>query len=336
MQGTIWIAGRNYVTSLPTPWGEKIKEEYEYRIEKLQINSKIVITPPFDPFKKKKIELRIDPTNKAELKMKLVSAYFQGYDLIELISSSPIPKETIEYINEQTVPGIYGELSTDGLRYKIDVTTPFEIQIPKILDNTKLIFQELYQGTTTCFKTFPKLDETSKKYVSDLERKLDNTLYHVIRYLNKALCYVDIFEKIGLKDDRSIIHLNSAFVYLERLGDLHKDIVKRLDKLSKLNGIPEISPFQTYYEHAHETIQIAIDSLSDPPKGMKLIEGKSTNWSSYREGALVKAEKGIKNIIYSQKDPKVIRELTILEGKLYAIPDTSVNICEQAWNKEKI
>jgi len=336
MRGTIWTSGRNYVTSLPTSWGEKIKEEYEYRIEKLQINSKILITPPFDPFKKKKIELQIDPANKVELKMKLVSAYFQGYDSIELVSSSVIPKETIEYINERTVPGIYGELSTDGLRYKIDVTTPFEIQIPKILDSTKLIFQGLYQGVTTCFKTFPKLDETSKKYVSELERKLDNTLYHVIRYLNKALCYVDIFEKIGLKDDRSIIHLNSAFVYLERLGDLHRDIVKRLDKISKSNSILEIRPFHTYYKHAHETIQVAIDSLFDPPKGMELIKGKSTDWSSYRKGALVKAEKRIKDTIYSQKDPKLIRELTILEGKLYAIPDTSVNICEQAWNKEKI
>ena len=336
MRGTIWVAGHNYVTSLPTKWGEKIKNEYNSQIEKLQLNDKIIITPPFDPFKKKVITLKVDQKKTVKIKMNVISAYLQGYDIIELTSETPFSDDTITFLNKRTIPGFYGELSSDRKCYRLIVTTLFEVEIPNLFNEIKSIIHQLSDYLQEYFKSFPRMNEIDKKCINDLEHRLDEMNFHFMRFLNKSLSYADIFEKVGLEDDRSIIHLNSAFLYIERLGDLYTDIVKRLDKISKLKPSANLESFQTYYQHASEVLLTALNSLTDPYKGVEIIEGKASKWKTYKDGVLIDAEKNIKQTIYSESDPKVIREMTILEGKLYAIPDISSNICEQLWNKKKI
>jgi phosphate uptake regulator len=230
MEGKIWVSGRNYVTSLPDEWGEMIKKEYNSWVSRLQIGSKVIVTPPFNPFKKRKIEIKVDPSNKAELKMKVVSAYLQGYDLVRLRSSSLFSEDVIEYLREETVPDLIGELSPDGLSYEIMFVIRRGISIPEILDEVKNVFQRLKKYTSKSFEIFPKIEY--KQNISVLEKETDNIFYHVMRYLNKALLYADIFKKTDLKDDRAIIHLQTAFTYLERLGDLHKEIIDQLEEIS--------------------------------------------------------------------------------------------------------
>jgi phosphate uptake regulator len=328
MEGTVWVSGRNYVTSLPKEWAEMIKKEYNFRIGKLQINSKVIITPPFDPFKKREIEIKVDPSNKAELKMKVVSAYLQGYDLVRLRSSSLFSKDVIEYLREKTVPDLTGRLSPDGLSYEVTFATRLGISIPEILDEVKNVFQQLKEYTSKSFEIFPKIEY--EQNISVLEKETDNIFYHVMRYLNKALLYADIFEKTDLKDDRTIIHLQTAFIYLERLGDLHKEMVDQLKEISNLQPNLNLEPFLTYFNHASQTIPIAIDALIDARKGTQIIQEKLSDWPSYQE-----EKDKIASFICSQDDSRLVRELSSLEGKLYAIPDLASNICEQAWNKER-
>jgi phosphate uptake regulator len=328
MEGKIWVSGRNYVTSFPDEWGEMIKKEYNSQVRRLQIGSKIIITPPFDPFKKREIEIKVDPSNKAELKMKVVSAYLQGYDLVRLRSSSLFSEDVIEYLREKTVPDLIGELSLDGLSYEIMFATPLGIPIPEILDEVKNVFQQLKEYTSKSFEIFPKIEY--KQNISVLEKETDKIYYRVMRYLNKALLYADIFKKTDLKDDRAIIHLQTAFTYLERLGDLHKEIIDQLEEISNLQPNLNLEPFLTYFNHASQTIPIAIDALIDARKGTQIIQEKLSDWPSYKE-----EKDKIASFICSQDDSRLVRKLSNLEGKLYAIPDLASNICEQAWNKER-
>jgi hypothetical protein len=127
------------------------------------------------------------------------------------------------------------------------------------------------------------------------------------------------------------------------LGDLHREIIEREIKISEKNknGLSSLKPFLTYYEHAYEVIQISEGAITDPNKGLEIIEGKLSKpkWSSYKGGILLKSKEAMKRFIeevarahYSQNNPALIRDLVILEGKLRAIPDICSNICELAHN----
>jgi phosphate uptake regulator len=340
--------------------GDKIRKEYNSQIEKICLNDKFIITPPFDPFKKLRLRTKADPSSKAELKMKIVSAYLQGYDELEVEMVFPPSKQIAEdlrtYVSEHTVPNLIIE-ELDETHYKFAFTIPSEISLAEAIKEVKAIFHGLNKYVSESLESFPEFSKSTESYVEKLERKLDGILYNVMRYLNKALSYVDIFEKVGLKDDRSIIHLNIAFNNLERLGDLHEEIIKRLGKMATLLGkmatlkpTVNLKPFLTYYKYAYETIPTAIDALEDARKGFEIIQGKISDppWSSYKNGVLFEAEKAMEDIIHSlsseaekaEKDIilsyfRLVRHLTVLEGKLRAIPDAASNICEQAWNKDR-
>jgi phosphate uptake regulator len=337
LRGTIWIAGRNYVTSLPKEWGEKIEREYRSIIEKIQINDKIIITPPFDPFKKLRLQIRADPNNLAELKMKVVSAYLQGYDEVILETASPLRSEIIEKLKHM-VPGLNIHTSPDETHYTFTFVIPSTISLPEVIKGTKRLFSEFKEYITKIFKSFPNFNETYKNYILQLEHELDSILFSVMRYFNKSLLYVDLLEKVGISDDRSIIHFFMSFVQLERLGDIHQEIVKNLEEFSKIISPMklhlDLKPFLSYYENVYEIVQTAIDSLEDPRIGFEIIEGKISEWSSYKNGVLIEEKKAMKETIQSFTDPKIIIYLTILEKYLEAIPDISSNICEQAWNKD--
>jgi len=332
MRGTIWISGRNYVTSLPTDFGNNIEKEYDFKIEKTMIDDKIIITPPFDPFKKKVLKTTADPNNFAELKMKAVSAYLNGYDAVDISLTSPIP----DTINKQLQSSIaYMNIEfTSPEHYRMFFSELYDMSLKDVFRDIGETFKELNDETQEIFKAFPNSSSIEKRmvYVKNLETKLDNLTFQLRRYLNKALSYGALYEKLGLQSDKDIIYLTSIFGFFERLGDLHLEIGERIQKISGKGKNLDLSSFLSFYNHAYETIPIAIEAQEDVWRGLEVIEGKLSGWESYKGRILKQDKENVKRFLYAQKDPAIIRELVILEGKIGAIPDVSSNICELAWS----
>lgn len=332
MHGTIWVSGRNYVTSLPTDFGKKIEMEYDSKIEKISIDDKIIITPPFDPFKRRILKTTADPSNFAELKTKAVSAYINGYDEVDFSFESPIPDETIKRLQSSIA---YMRIEpTSPTHYRMFFADLYQISLKDVFVEVKETFKELNSETQEIFKAVPHSPSVKKiiPYLKNLETRLDILTFQVRRYLNKALSYGGLYEKLGLQSDKDIIHLTSIFGFFERLGDLHKEIGEKVQKISVSGANLDISSFLSYYNHAYETIPIAIEAQEDPWRGLEVIRGKVSEWELYKGRILELDKENIKKIIYTQKDPALIRETVILEGKIGAIPDISSNICELVWN----
>ena len=335
MRGTIWISGRNYVTSLPTDFGEKVEKEYDSKIEKIRIDDKIMITPPFDPFKRKSLKTKANPNNFAELKMKAVSAYLNGYDSIDISLTSPVPDEIIKKL-QLSIPYMKIEFTSPKL-HRMFFSELYEISLEKVFEDVGETFKELNNETRQIFKAFPNSNSMDKMivYVKSLETKLDNLCFQLRRYLNKALSFGGLYENLKLKSDKDIIYLTGVFGFFERLGDLHLEIGKRIREISGKGTKLKLNSFLSYYNHSYDTIPIAIEAQENPWRGLEVIQGKFSEWDSYKDRVLKLDKENVKNFIYAQKDPVVIRELVILEGKLGAIPDISSNICELAWDMHR-
>jgi len=334
------LSGRNYVTSLPTEFGKEIEKNYNCNIDKLEIDQKIIITAPFDPFRKRVLRnVKVDVDNETELTMKIVSAYLDGFDLIELLTTSAIPDKAKNALID-ILPGINVREKPSAKGYEIMFFDVYEISLKDMFGRIADIFRLLSEKTQEAFGAFPdvnSMENIRKTYIKEFERQLDHITYQVRRYLNKCMIYPELYEKLELGNDRDIIHLTSIFVYFERLGDLHEEISEHLCHISQSLKKADISnfkirPFSEYYSGAVQTILRSIDAQSDAWIGLDIIDHKLRKWSGH---VLGKCGDEIKKIIVSQKDPELIRELVVLEGKLRAIPDVSSNVCELAWNKDR-
>lgn len=340
MRGTIWISGRNYVTSLPTDFGKEVAEKHSSEVDKLYIDQKIVITPAFDPFKKRTLEnVKIYSGSDNELTMKIVSAYLDGYDVVQLSDTAPIG-ENMKRTLLDVLPGISFREKVLAKKYEIMFSDIYEISLKDTFGRIKEIYSQLGQRSQEAFGVFPDAESVKnimESNISILERELDYTAFQLRRYLNKCLIYPEFYEKLELASDRDIIHLTSIFCYFERLGDLHEEIVEQLFDISQLLNRTDksdfrIDPFLPYYVEAHKTILKSVDAQSDAWKGLEIINHKSRKWKDH---ILNRYQEEVKNLIFAQKDPKFVRELVILEGKIRAMPDLSSNICELAWNKDR-
>jgi phosphate uptake regulator len=334
---TIWISGRNYVTSLDKDFAEMIKREHNLRIDKVRIDDKTIITPPFDPYRKRKTEVLLTTNSWAELKTKVVNAYLNGYDIVDIQSTSPLSKELINLMQE-AVPGVEILLTPNSLRHRVEFSGEYELPVKESFRFLTDLFKKFHETVARALGDFPDTTNLAQSYleVCNYEKETDNVLYGFKRQLKKAMSHAGLYEKMGLQSDKDIIELHGILTYYERLGDLHREIIEREIKISEKNksGLPSLKPFLTYYEHAYEVIQISEEAVTDPDKGLGIIEGKLSKpkWSSYKGGILLKSKEAMKRFIYSQNNPAFIRDLVILEGKLMAIPDICSNICELAHN----
>jgi len=342
MRGTIWLSGRKYVTSLDNDWAKNISAHYERQIEKIRIGDKIILMPPFDPLAGRRVKIEVDFNDLADLKMKVVSAYLEGYDVVDMPIKSPLLKQIKEKLHK-FVPGTVGEPTSDNRRYRLFFSELFyDLSLKKMFVDMKEIFNELNTRTRGSFEAFPDSAaiKNNELYAYEQEQRLDNITFYMRRQLNEVLSYAELYEKLGIKSEREAIHLSSIFGYFERLGDIHGEIIQRITKILKCNEIkayPNLKPFLLYYDHAYETIKTSFDAQDDPRKGLEVIRGKMSEeelWKDYRDGILLTDEEKVKEVIYSPNNPpSIIRHLTILEGKIQAIPGISSNICELAWNR---
>lgn len=340
MLKTLWISGRNYVTSFPRKWAEAVKSKYGNRIEMIQVNDRIIITPPYDPSRKKKVKLKLDSEDPAELRIKLISYYINGYDTVDL-EIPFLPKET-EYMLYEKISSVVSRSPEGG--YRITFPDVYELSLKKNLEELRKLFNALYEKTVDSFNNISNLQvvKENKEFVSDLENESDRITFQVRRYLAKTYQFAELFEKLGLKNERDVLYITNIYGYYERLADLHKEIHERLEKISKLNTPVNLKAFSDYYTHAYKTIDVAINSFDQPDRGLEIIRGKRSNWEKYQDGILVKLEEEMKKSIeevfnsenIAEKNKiKLVRYLIILEGKLRAIPDVASNICELSYNR---
>lgn len=341
MRKTLWLSGRNYVTSFPRDWVEEIKKYSGLNVEQIRINNKIIITPLYDPHRKEKVKLILgSPPDFDEFITKLISAYLHGYDRLRI--NIPLTDE-IKNNLYKILPGINIEILPNGV-YEIIFSPAYEISLDKSLQDLEEIFNVFYEKTIESFEKVSdsSIIEQNKKFISELEKKTDRITFQVRRYLAKSFLYAELFEKLGLKDEMDTLYITNIYGYYERMADLHREIHERLEKISKLKVPINLESFSKYYSYAYDIVQVSFRSFNDPEKGLEIIKSKRRGWESYKNGALVESVKEIKKTIRDileienvDEDTKIkiVRYLVILEGKLRAIPDTSSNICELNYNR---
>jgi len=326
-----WKTGKGvYITSFPVEWVEDFVKRFKEDIIILFDGDKFFILPILD---ERTIELEIDLDDYAGTKMKIVSAFLKGYDRVKMFFNRHVTQEEVNKLCE-FVPGALGKRVGANEGEIFFTERVYEAPLGEILVDVRRVFQELSEDVLDAFRAFPdrnNIVEIKNRRLNEKEKRLDEILFYIRRVSSNPLVY----EKIGVSIEEVTI-LSPLFSNIERLGDLHKEIVERLEKIAnivdRLLDLEDFSCFLDYYKLAYETIITSIDSVENPEKGLEIIRGKLSRWVSYRDGALIKAKERMKEYIFSQRDPEIIRHLTILEGKERAIPDIASNICEFAYN----
>jgi phosphate uptake regulator len=329
----IWKSGGNYVTSLPRSWAENIVKNYNSEVEGILLQDKFILTVPYEKARKKYV--RVDSIeDKYKLKMDVVTSYLRGFDGVEFPETS-VSKEFIQYLYF-TIPGMKGPELTPQKNFRISFFPVYDVSLKENYSNLKTIINELKNVTKDAFKAFPSLTEINKSkiYVENLEHQLDMMTYHVRKYLNLALSYADIFERTELKSDEDVIYVTSLFGYFERLGDLHKEVVERIEKIAntEFSKHGNLTKFLSHYELTTKYIDDTINSLGENrASSLKVI--REVMEKKAKKGLLYQREEELQKFIESlNTTPNIIRHLTILEGKLRAIPDICANICEVVYN----
>lgn len=329
IQRRIWKTGKGtYVTSFPRKWVHEFIKKFGDEVIISLGEYSIIITPA----QEKIINLEINPTDEITTKMKIVSAYLKGYNKARILSKVPLEDEIINKICA-FVPGAV------GVRVGVDkgelffTELPYDQPVENLIDIVKETFREFKKDINNCFSVFPSKEsiEGILKSIKYKEGKLDQILY----YLKRALAKPDSYGRLGIEIG-DIAILDSLFSNIERIGDLHEKITKRILKISK-EGYKNINLmcFLEFYNIASEILFTAIDALKNPERGLEVIKGKrSKGWISYKGGIMKEKKEAMKDYIKSleKEDSTLIRHLTILEGKLRAIPLVASNICEFAYN----
>ncbi|MGC9014960.1 MAG: hypothetical protein ACP5KW_11345 [Thermoproteota archaeon] len=344
MRRKVWSTGNKIIHTLPREWGEKILNNYKGEIEEVVLANKIILTPP--PREKNEIEINSEVTNILELKMKIVSAYMDGYDLIRVPASEDFLRKLNlnreEYLRkiQSFIPNVICRLSNDSSAYILNVHEEI-YPIDKIFEEIKEILEELKKRVVSSIESFPNsptvIEEKIGKnetYIKEQERKIDYITFLTRRVLNKALESAEVCERLEIKNDKDIIPFYTILTYYERISDLHLEIVYRLRKMlgraksdaSNLN----LEAFRSLYEKAYNTVETSLKAVKDAREGLGLILEKENLQNKFS-----KDKKDIKDLIEKQNNKLLIRDLVILEGKILAIPYLSVNICELAFNKDK-
>lgn len=272
--------------------------------------------------------------------MQILAAYLQGYNLLELKTENPLNEDHKTFISS-IFSGITDPELTRDFTYKISFKSISQSSLNDNFSKMGIVFEGLKKTIMDSYEDFPDKDALTNNYIyaKDLERILDNLTLQVRRYLNLALSYSEFYDLLKLRTDIQIIYINTIFGSFERLGDLHTEIISNMinlidmdEKISIFND--KDSPFIEYYANAYDIICTGLDAIYDPSVGMDVIRSKMSEptWSLYKKGVLVELKNKIKDEIVNVTNPQSIRQLTILEGKLRAIPDIVSNICEFAYN----
>ena len=93
--------------------------------------------------------------------------------------------------------------------------------------------------------------------------------------------------------------------------------------------LPKLDPFLKYYEECYQIFNHTLINFESKKFRLDIIKRKLAKWKGE---PLEELSENVTNFILEIKDAKLIRHLTILEGKIQAIPDLTSNICENIEN----
>lgn len=353
MRSTIYKSGFGYKTVVPTAWVESLKaknlikptqgkrgKKEVYEVDKVQLGDLLFFSSPFEPFESREIELTSLCSRETDRKMKIVTAYLQGFDAIDLTIRGPgdfaqIEREIGEYIPGTKVEKISNEqfrliLPKEYNRIDEVINSMIRDLFSKLHDILSISLREFNQNRYMIQNRY----EEAKKY----ERELDKMTYVLKHNLYLAISYPELCLRLNITDPKDFIHYSSIISYFERAADLHLDAMQRLKKMSEKKEIswPELEPFRNCYEEAYKILEDAIKGYKDRERRLTVIEGKMGRWENVYKDFYDTSEE-IKKWIKEKSDipPEAVRDLTILEGKIKAIPYIAANICEALYNMDK-
>jgi hypothetical protein len=338
MKRKVWSTGNKIIHTLPKEWGEMVIDKYKGEIEEVVLDKKIILTLPHE--KKTTIRISSDAKDILELKMKIDSAYIDGYDFIEV----PVNNELLRKLNlkreefkekiQSFIPAMC--IASDSSTYVLEVHDEFYSLNYIFEEKIKKGLRELSKGVKNSLRFFPKKEEIedNETYVKELEREIDYTLFRIRRAFNKALESADLCERLGIKNDKDIISLYTIFTYYERITDLHSEVISMLKEMLNQKDAPglKLDAFLKVYDRVYETVETSLEALKDAQKALELILKKE----KLENGEFPEERKEVEEFIEKQDNkPLLVRDLTILEGKILAIPYLSINICELAYNMNR-
>ncbi len=335
MHKKLWISGSNYVTSLPRDWAKKIKEEYS-EIQMIQIGDKITVKPPYNPYEKRKVKISLNSTSVYEILNKVIAAYVNGYDEVEL-NIDELSDEAKTLIKKR-LPIALLNRDVDG-GYKIIFPETKESLKDFMTEYTKLI-NAMYEKTLDSFNNFPDLETIRKN--KNIVREFKNRIYlidiQVRRILSNIYFHPELIENIGIdiNSEKDVLDIAKIIEQYKQIADLHENINEILESISTSNIIKEIGLFSEYYKNVYETISIAINSFNKPENCLKVIAGEDSDWQEYNGGVLKNSQETIDNyiehIISSIKDFDVIKNLVLLKENLSAILKIASYLCKLNYN----
>lgn len=343
MRSRVWKSGNSYQTSLPPSWVKKYGRRVEakgdrYEVDKVELGDLIFFSAPFDVYHRRSTEFLVERWDEADIKMRIATAYLDGYDNIDisLQEGSQAPPNFEERITSY-VPGT--SLQTlQPRKYRLTFSDGYGVSLDDIVSSTaKQIFQELHRLVSNGFGRFPSKESEVKSLLEDsqiYERRFDGLTFYLKRQLNVSLSYPELCSRLGINNIHDIIHYDAFIASLERLSDLHTEILSQVYKASKNRfAPPSLEPLADFYAEAYSTIPESLAGMSDREKRMKIIRGKMNKWTNY--GRLAKTSERATSFILNIRESNLVRDLVILEGKIQAIPDVASNACESLENMQR-
>jgi phosphate uptake regulator len=344
MSSVVFLSGKGYKMSVPIDWikryGKPIEEGKKYGIDKTQIGRLLIISPPFDPNERRQINLMVRYSDKMERKMGIVTAFLQGYDVIYLTLRDLEDQTNIEAELSSYIEGTIVEKISKN-RFKLEFPQQYSLSIDTILDSTvRECFEGLYATLYESLSAFPEerdVVRNQKVSAEKYEKTLDRVTYYFKRDTNLAFSYPQTSLRLKIEDLTDLIHYLTIISNFERASDIHYESVKLLETMLKEEiQWPKIDLFRDLYQEAFEIFVDGIESYRNPRRRFAVIEGKLSGWSNYK-GYIEKSKQVEEWIVRNENElpSRAIRYLTILEGKIKAIPDIASNISEAFYDMDK-
>lgn len=346
MRAKVWKAGNSYQTTIPTKWVEEyatsIQKERTYEIDKVLLGKPplLIISPPYKRDTQRILKTPIVPKDEIDLKMKIVNAYLEAYDVIDIdLKEHPEFATMLDsYIRGGTLVR-----PLENNMFRLTFSYGYGVSVDDILYTIRDALRGLHSAVAKNLAAFPsnshEIEETAK-LIEGNEATLDGTAFYFKRQLNLALSYPEVCLEMGIDDFRDFIYYDRVIENFERIGDLHFQAMGLLKKMLVEASrspfeLPALRPFREYYEETYETVLDALQARRDREKRLRVIKGRMGGWETY--GSLLKRRQEVINFIEeNDKRPAVVRYLTRLDEIIWGIPGAASNVCEAFDNIDRL
>jgi hypothetical protein len=329
----------NYFLPLPRGWAQNVTDNYGGDFEAQIINDRLIVTPSSLIQSPIVGEVQVGDIGEGMMRNLILAMYMKGYDSVMLKTiRTPYVAELITELSSHLYGFSFKRTSSrEGIVTMSDAG--FEQRFNALISRVTKFTMEMGVITADSFMSFPSMKNIKENYeeVKELEEELDRVSFYAKRLASKALIDPNILVTSGMNDPRNSTHLLTIISNVERVGDLNREMVRILRRLSINSKRPDkdmlMMSLAELYSSCNSLVVDACRAYHDQGKLERLLNAKKTfdEESGIETFDIISDQRQIEIKSLVQESQQAYEYMN-LEGKIWALVGHATNIAEAVFN----